>query len=263
MNSKNEHLEEIIKEEEEFWSDQFQTEMNNSDNFTKFSSYWWEDYYKEITSHFTQLLSSYKNIKVLEAGSGSGKSSILLGETIDRTFLDISENALEYAKHLSKQFNAKNISFDQGNIFEMPYSDKEFTLTWNIGVAEHYDLTEIKSLLGEMVRVTQSGGIVAFAVPNQYSGPIIKASILNWPIFKKIDGYRLGSEKFFKKDDLVKAMQTAVSSQDRKVESLEVSYMGNPLPMETPSWILKSLGVIIHKTLPRNRFITFIICKVL
>jgi hypothetical protein len=56
-----------IQHEEETWNKIFQSELQK-EKFEKFSSFWWEDYYNEITSFvINNILVNLKNKNILEA----------------------------------------------------------------------------------------------------------------------------------------------------------------------------------------------------
>ncbi len=253
----------LIEEENKFWSKIFKTELNKSDeNKDDFSSYWWKEYYSEITEHVNCFFLDKENKSILEAGSGSGKASMLLDKRIKKTLLDISEDALKYAKHTAKKFDVNNLEYVEADIFKMPFSNKNFDFTWNIGVLEHYESKEVISILREMIRVTKNDSNVSVGIPNFKSGPIIKARILKFPILKFIPGYRLGSELDYSKEEIIELFKKAAELENRKIKNFEINYFGNPLPMEIPKFIICSLGSILKKFFPKNKFLLFISCKI-
>jgi len=259
LNSMN--LLKFVHEEDKYWSKIFLKEIKNHQEI-KYSSYWWENYYFQIINQIKPLLYCYKDPHILEAGSGSGKASILLGKNIKRTFLDISSEALKYAKFLSKKFDAKRIKFVKGNIFSMPFKNKSFDFVWNIGVIEHYSFENTIKIVQEMSRVLKSGGIIALGVPNFVSGPIIKARILNCPIFRFIKGYRTTTECNYSEKDLKKIVEIALTANKLKICNMKIIYVGNPLPIESPKLVILSLGKIIEYFFPKNKFLKLIIYKV-
>ena len=257
----NENLQKIIDHENESWSHIFHKKLiNDKQNPKKFSSYWDEKYYKEVTDYVNSLFSKYHYLNLLEEGSGSGRSSILLNSNIDKTLLDISPDALEYAKHISKKFNVENIKFVIGDIFKLPFEKKVFDFIWSIGVIEHYDISAIKDVFKEAIRVTRPNGMIAFGVPNFYSGPILKAWILRY-MPKSISGYRLGTENFYKEKVLKDVLVGVAKKEERDIEYLEVKYFGNPLPVESPIWMINSIGKILEFLFPKNKFIMMVFCK--
>ena len=198
---------------------------------------------------------------MLEAGSGSGRASIILNKKLNKTLLDISPKALQYAKHIAKKFRAKNIRYIKGNIFDIPFKNETFNFVWNIGVVEHYEVRDLRLILSEMVRVAKRNGIVAIGVPNFYSGPTIKALILKYLPQKFFSGYRLDTEHFYDKETLQALLENIAKRDGKKVEWIESSYFGNPLPTESPKWVINTFGKIIDFLFPKNRFLILTLCK--
>lgn len=257
------NIQEVIEHENQFWSRVFREELEKEKtNKGDFSSYWWQLYYDEINKYVQKRLAGYPNPNVLEAGSGSGKASILLGKEYNRTLLDISEKALEYAQHLAEKFKVRNVVIKQGNIFSMPFNDRSFDFTWNLGVIEHYDTDQVTSIFREMIRVTGEHGQVAIGVPSFKSVQIMKASLLRHPSLKWIPGYRLESEKDYKEEEIISLIRKAAKVEKREVDEIEVTYFGNPLPMETPRLVIRVLGGIIEKIFPKRKFLIFVVCVV-
>ncbi len=255
-------LKKVIEHEKKHWDRIFRLKLENSrKNQKKFSSFWDEDYYSKIKSYVNSLILDYKYSKLLEAGSGSGRASIILNKNVDKTMLDISPAALQYSKHIAKLFKAQNISYVIGNIFDMPFDEKTFDFVWNLGVVEHYDIQDIRLIFSEMMRVTNKNGIVAIGIPNFYSGPILKAWILKAHFFKFISGYRLDTEYFHDNQILKNLLICAAKTEGRKVEWIESLYFGNPLPTELPRSIIKTLGKFIEFLFPKNKFLILIVCK--
>jgi len=256
-------LAEMFKHENEFWERIFKVELEKAESErTDFSSFWWESYYGEIKGFVLSRVNRYDDPRILEAGSGSGKASILLGKEYKRTLLDISDSALEYAKYLVKRFGAENVSFLKGDIFQMPFIDKSFDFVWNIGVAEHYDEERIIAMCAEIVRVCDGGGQVGVGVPNFKSLPIFKASILRSRFLKFIPGYRLESENEYSEDQMIDFLMRGARKANRNVKNVRVFYFGNPLFMESPKWLLLTLGKFIEFFMPKTKFLMFIVCEV-
>jgi ubiquinone/menaquinone biosynthesis C-methylase UbiE len=256
-----EKLKKIIKEENKTWSRIFSQELKNK-NPELFSSFWWEEYYDEITKYMVKLLKTTKDPLILEAGAGSGKASLLLGKNLRRVLLDISVPALKYAQFLTKRYGCTNVETVEGNIFEMNFKNETFDLVWNIGVLEHYSEKEIINILKEMIRVTKKGGFITFGTPNKLSGPILKAKLLSYPLFKFIPGYRLSTEKFYSKKEIKYLVDKAFKETNKKYVEYEVNYFGNCLIMEFPKWVLKFFGKPLSKIFKRNKFLTMTTIKV-
>lgn len=251
-------LREIIKHENENWTRIFQAELRKNTN-KKFSSFWWQDYYEQLSNYFNKLLIDNNLNTVLEPGSGSGKATILLDERFKKTLFDISSAALKYAKYLADFFGTQPLTLVEGDIFSMPFRDESFDFVWNIGVIEHYELEDISLILREMIRVCRRGGIVAVGMPNEYSGPILKAKILKF--IKFIPGYKLDTEHFYKHEAIEDLFRESVKELGRTISYVNVKYFGNPLIMETPRYILKTLGRVTSSFFVENRFLIVVICK--
>lgn len=246
-------LSELISDENDFWSEIFEKESSKVIN--SFSHYWWELYYKEMISYVKSVVNIYDNsFNLLEAGSGSGKASILLGKNVDRTFLDISSAALDYAKKLANHFQVFNIKYIEGNIFEMPFPNDQYSLVWNIGVIEHYNKSEIKKILEEMARVTKQHGRIIIGFPNFQSLQIQKARLLKCKFLKFIPGYRLGSEIFYTPQDIID-----ISNSINSLNLMDYTIIGNPLFIETPKFILNSIGRKIDKMKTKNKFLHLLV----
>lgn len=217
----------MIERENAFWSEVFSKELRKSST-EDYSSYWWKDYYKKITTYFNKLLSSCHDPKILEAGCGSGKATILLNRDYHKYLLDISKSALNYAKFLSKKFKSNNVHFIEGNIFSIKSKNDSYDLVWSIGVIEHYSKKKIIDILVEMIRVAKKKGIVAVGVPNSKSGPILKAKVLSSPLLKFTPGYRLNSEKFYSENSIVNCIKNALVKTGETSDSISIKYFGNP-----------------------------------
>lgn len=249
-----------VEHEKLHWDKVFEEEIAK-DTKLKFSSFWWANYYNEITKNINSFLTKNKLKTILEAGSGSGKATLLLDSKFKKTLLDISPNALKYALILSKKFKTKKPSIIEASVFSMPFKKFNFDLVWNIGVIEHYSDKDIKEIFNEMVRVCTKDGVVAIGIPNLYSGPIIKAAILRYKLFKFIPGYRLDTERFFKSTEIEKMLISSAKENGRKVEYIKTEYFGSPLIMEASTLIFKILNPIVSRLFPKNKFLMLVICK--
>ncbi|MFA7141689.1 MAG: class I SAM-dependent methyltransferase [Candidatus Paceibacterota bacterium] len=181
------------------WEEEFKR-GDNIETYQEIGNYWWVDCYKDIDLKLRKSVPIKKYMKVLECGSGTGNSSLLLANDVKHVvLLDQSKNAIRSSKKLAEYYNVKNIDFINGDIFKMPFSNESFNLCWNIGVLEHYNIERAKKIILEMRRVTKKGGYMCIGVPNFKSLAIIRARLLSSsllkPITSSIDGYRLDDER--------------------------------------------------------------------
>lgn len=146
----------------------------------------WEEYTAKMTvdsivdsvqhpAIFQIELSEYLNNilggkgKVIEVGCEAGVTSFLL-DADERCFFDLDSGIIEKSKKahdiLFKDVNSD--SYVVGNMFDMPFEDGYFDLTFNAGVLEHFSSDEVVEALKEMRRITKPGGKVVVAIPNHH-----------------------------------------------------------------------------------------------
>lgn len=100
-------------------------------------------------------ISSVKD--ALDDGCGSGRYSFALKSLgCGRVKgVDISSEALELARKMNP-FSAKEVSFEEGSVLELPADDKSFDFVFSNGVLHH--TTDIAKGLREIFRVLDDGG---------------------------------------------------------------------------------------------------------
>jgi len=135
-----------------------------------------DNYYKLLK----RLMGSLNNcceIKLLEAGCGTGSRSVALIKDFsyinwEVTLLDSSDKALTFAKRLAIENGLMaRITLVKGDVLEMPFPDRYFDIVWNEGVNEHFAGRERQRVFEEMVRVTKNGGRTIVVVPNALNLP--------------------------------------------------------------------------------------------
>jgi 2-polyprenyl-3-methyl-5-hydroxy-6-metoxy-1,4-benzoquinol methylase len=186
---------------------------------------------------------------------------LLLGNRYKKHLVDISPQALQFAKHTATRLHAKHVKFTQENGFDTKLQSKKYDFVWNIGVIEHYSRRQATAFVAEMVRLTKDGGRVAIAVPNFKSFHIWKAKILNKPIFKYIPGYRLDSENDYSEADISAFIAKACKRSGREMVLVESFRIGNPLPMSSPKLLVNTIGRPINALLIQRRFLIMVIVK--
>ena len=258
---------ETIKEEEEaFWSNVYKKELEAVGYPSKskqFTSKWWELYYQEIREFVSELPFDSNHVSVLEAGSGSGKASILLPEEkFEITLLDHSTAALDFSRVLARRFDRSKVVTHLGDIFSLPYEDQSFDFCWNIGVAEHYEDEDISDMLVQMIRVTKKKGWILVAVPNFLSLPIIKARILTHPWLNFFPGYRLESERDVRAEKLRDLFLEAISRTNRSVQDSRTVMVGSYLPMETPATLLQWFERKFGQKFANKKFLCMVAIRV-
>jgi ubiquinone/menaquinone biosynthesis C-methylase UbiE len=110
------------------------------------------------------LLSQFKGIKFLEAGSGDGEIAIFMNKNGNVVSgLEISNKFLNISTKKVKDLNLRNIEFMKGDVRKMPFKDKSFDVVFSGGVVEHFD--ETFESVKEHVRVLKKGGYLLIGVP--------------------------------------------------------------------------------------------------
>jgi ubiquinone/menaquinone biosynthesis C-methylase UbiE len=104
------------------------------------------------------------NSRVLHAGCGSGQVDEDIRELVSITGLDISPNALK----VNEKFNAGKCRLVLGDIFAMPFPDKEMDGIYNLGVMEHFSEKDIQKILKEFRRVLKDDGRLIIFWPPEF-----------------------------------------------------------------------------------------------
>lgn len=98
------------------------------------------------------------NLKILDAGGGSGRFSIPLAqEGHDVTHIDVSNEMLEIAKTKAEKFGISNIKFSQINICKgLNLPENSFDLVLCLDSPLSFCHTNYKTVLNQLVKVTKS-----------------------------------------------------------------------------------------------------------
>ena len=134
----------------------------------------WEDFFEydyDLFSRSIELEIFINTIKkfvpkgesILETGFGSGATSILLAEMgYNVTAIDINEKLIENLKQWEKTL--KNLSVKKSDMLKLPFKDNSFYAVIHQGVLEHFNKTQIESILHEQKRVSKKH--IIFDIPN-------------------------------------------------------------------------------------------------
>ncbi|KAN0122870.1 S-adenosyl-L-methionine-dependent methyltransferase [Hyaloscypha variabilis] len=105
---------------------------------------------------------SNPHLKLLDVGAGSGTISVSFAKLIPDghvTGVDLNANILPRARAVAEIAGVKNIEFQQGSVYKLPFADETFDITCCHQVLIH--IGNPWDALREMLRVTKRGGIVA------------------------------------------------------------------------------------------------------
>jgi ubiquinone/menaquinone biosynthesis C-methylase UbiE len=108
------------------------------------------------------LKESNPHLKLLDVGSGSGTISVSFAKLIPDghvTGVELNTNVLPRARAVAEMAGVKNIEFQEGSVFKLPFADETFDITVCHQVLIHIGAPW--DAMREMLRVTKRGGVVA------------------------------------------------------------------------------------------------------
>jgi ubiquinone/menaquinone biosynthesis C-methylase UbiE len=114
----------------------------------------------------------------LDAGCGIGQPALLLAEAVGPgghvTGLDLLPELLVYAEEIAEGAGlSERISFQQGDVRDIPFGDDTFDWAWSVDCVGHFPLEPLPTIK-ELARVVKLGGVVA---------------VLGWSYEKLLPGY--------------------------------------------------------------------------
>jgi ubiquinone/menaquinone biosynthesis C-methylase UbiE len=114
-----------------------------------------------LDRHIASLAALPPPTCVLDAGCGSGSMARLLAAHYPNARVvgvDLRADYLDYARARAEAEGLDNLSFQQGDIFSLPFSDGAFELVWSKYVLQW--TKEPALAVAELRRVTKAGGSV-------------------------------------------------------------------------------------------------------
>jgi len=132
----------------------------------------WDEYFlskMKLKKRFLDLVIKYSvtGKPILECGAGTGKSSAFLASLgFDVYAIDLEPAMVEQAKELSDSISPHNpVKVSQGNIMNIPFNNKYFSVAHSSGVLEHFKDSKIVEIINEQIRVADT---IVFSVPSPY-----------------------------------------------------------------------------------------------
>ena len=110
------------------------------------------------------------NSRILDVGCGPASISVGLAEWADQGFvtaIDLGNQILETANQTIRNAGTANIVVEQASVYELPYEDHSFDVTYAHQVLQH--LADPVLAITEMARVTKRGGYVAVRDADYYT----------------------------------------------------------------------------------------------
>ncbi len=112
----------------------------------------------------------FSQSEILDVGCGPASITVGLAEwAVEGSVIgiDVGDEILETAQRAVDDSNRSNISLEQASVYELPYPDNSFDVTYAHQVLQH--LTDPVLAIQEMARVTRSGGYVAVRDADYYT----------------------------------------------------------------------------------------------
>ncbi len=126
---------------------------------------------------------SLSEAKVLDAGCGTGRSSVLFAEEGAKVIgIDYDSKALKVALSRCKEHDVM-AEFQVGNVEELPFSEGTFDVVIFHNVLEHVPRSDQPKTIQGMLRVLREGGVLFIQTPNRLSPWDIHTSqlpLLHW-----------------------------------------------------------------------------------
>lgn len=175
---KESHEQDEIKFWDEHWKKRIKY-MKEHKTPWQLDGEWQRALYKRKIELFNMLTGDVSGKTILEPGAGCGIVSLAQTERgADVHLVELSDSAIQYL-HMIKEYLGvgENAHITKADLFELPFEDNTFDVTWNSGVVEHYDVAQ--RAITEMTRVTKPGGQIIVAVPNLLSLELIYNALRN------------------------------------------------------------------------------------
>jgi len=157
--------------------------------------------WKRIEKEVIKKFGSFKNLKVIEIGAGSGTYSFLFKIRGAEVYvLDYSQNALKRSEIFFDRQNAEVHLIFQNALKLNENLIGEFDISMFFGLAEHFKGIDRTNIIKSHFEVLKENGITFIAVPNKWNIPY-----LIWKGLSEAFGkWRFGEEYPFTQRELIK-----------------------------------------------------------
>lgn len=122
-----------------------------------------------VATYREALARSRSGIRVLEGGSGTGRSTVrfAMDAEVEAIGLDESPVAIQAGTELAASVALKGTArFVEGDLYALPFDDQSFDIYFSDSVFEHLERPDVA--LREAGRVVRAGGFVVIGVPNKW-----------------------------------------------------------------------------------------------
>jgi SAM-dependent methyltransferase len=111
----------------------------------------------------------FKDAFVLDAGCGTGEKSLYMAGLGARQVIgvDLSATSVRNAQENAIRYGARNLTFQNGSVLNLPFDDDSFDIVHSQGVLHH--TADPYGGFQELVRVLKPGGVVIIYLYNRYA----------------------------------------------------------------------------------------------
>lgn len=230
--------------------------------------WWFAARGKMLMNHLKNLLAEKTNLKILNVGVATGRTSELLQQFGEVISIEFDEECCAFTNEVVK------IPVQQGSILELPFQDNQFDLVCSFDVIEHVEDDHLAA--SELERVCKHDGIICATVPafqflwsqhdvvnhhyrrytrtnflKLFHSELIYSSYFNFLLFFPIATFRLltswikGNKNTSNKTDSEIEMNPIINKLMYRVFYLENYFLKNRLRLP--------VGVSIIATFKKNR----------
>lgn len=176
--------------------------------------------WKRIEKYILKRFGSFKNLEVIEIGSGGGTNALLFalrGSNV--SVLDYSEKALERAKVFFERNGVKTKLILQDALNLKKSLISKFDVSMSFGLAEHFKDKKRTQMIKSHFDLLKDKGVTLISVPNKWNLPyrIQKA------IFEAIGFWKVGEEYPFSRSELKKISESLNKNSNFLGDSLITS----------------------------------------
>lgn len=143
---------------------------NSPEYFGSYKRWHEEKGLAKIESEVLTLIKQYFSGKILDAGCGSGSTTLFLVHIFPMSQIvgvDISAHAIHLLNRSVKRKRLKNVKGVVSNLQCLPFLEESFDCIFCYSVLEH--VLDIKRALKELVRVLKRGGLLLVRYTSDYS----------------------------------------------------------------------------------------------
>lgn len=120
-------------------------------------NWWFKARLEIIRSQIKRITKGRHNLKILNIGTATGATSVMLQEFGSVKSIEYDKDCYEFVKQ------RLDIDLEQGSILDLQFRDEEYDLVCAFDVIEHVE--DDKKAVAEMLRVCKSEGNIMITVP--------------------------------------------------------------------------------------------------